>query len=239
MKTIINFLIIVTAVFALNSCTVTNNMYLNDPEPCGRGKVDLYAGIGTGMQVKLDSVYDQGYYTTSYRTTIAPSASLGTQFGVTNQCDVRVSIHFPYIIGGFGIHAGVQNSFFNAASRFNMAVGIDAGGVLSKKTIHNDDQSEDVKLNPPTKGAMNADIFMPFSYRISDNMRLILTPRYSFNILYVRSVEDPGDNRHFNLSFPVLTLGMKIHNLYFEASGQYYNNLLRPQVGIAWFIPIE
>ena len=239
MKTILYFLITITAGIAFNSCTVTNTMYLNNPEPRGRGNADFYAGIGTGMQVKLDSVFDQGYYKTSYKTTVAPSVSLGGQFGVTNRCDVRVSIHLPYIIGGFGVHAGVQNSFFDAASCFNMALGIDAGGVLSKKTIHNDNPSEDVNLNPPTKGALNADVFMPISYKISDNASIILTPRYSFNTLYVRSVEDKTDKRHFNLSFPVLTLGVKIHHLFLEASGQYYNNLLRPQIGVAWVWSID
>jgi hypothetical protein len=48
------FLCIVSS--GVMSCTVTNNLYVNNPTPLGKERGEIYAGIGTGVTPKVDSI---------------------------------------------------------------------------------------------------------------------------------------------------------------------------------------
>jgi hypothetical protein len=221
----------------LFSCTVSNNLYVNNPVPTGKGNIQLYLGGGTGQKPEIDSTSDDGTIYSSGNISTAPILAIGGQYGINNQLDMRFAIHLPYVVGGFGLRAGAQYCFFNAGSRFNAAIGTDLGFVIAKDSLKVFGAKE--PMNPEVKGAVNADFFMPFSVRVSDHFNIILTPRYSLNTFYIRKNENKGNSRAYNASIPVLSLGIKIYKWYIEATGLYYNEILYPNVGVAYHFTLD
>ena len=65
---------------------VTNNLYVNDPVPQGKGHGQAYFAVGTGLQAKIDSV-SAGTLTINYSDKIstAPILSVGGQIGISKQ----------------------------------------------------------------------------------------------------------------------------------------------------------
>ena len=90
------------------SCTVTNNLYVNDPVPAQDKEANFYIGIGTGVRADIDSVNKSGDITFSDDLTMAPNLYFGGQVNVLDQLDLRFTLHLPYIIGGIGLRAGPQ-----------------------------------------------------------------------------------------------------------------------------------
>ena len=60
MKSYRIFLLIIFLPTILGSCTVLNNMYLNDPLPIGKDNLEFHLGAGTGLTPVVD--VDPGQY---------------------------------------------------------------------------------------------------------------------------------------------------------------------------------
>ena len=119
----------------LSSCAVTNNLYVNDPVSVEDDGANFYLGIGTGIRADIDSVDQDGNIIFSDDIIMAPSLCFGGQINLVDKLDLRFVAHLPYIVGGFGLRAGPQYSFFNKESTFNMAIGADFGFILAKDSI--------------------------------------------------------------------------------------------------------
>jgi hypothetical protein len=226
---------LVIALSCLVSCTVTNNLYVANPNPMGKGNQEAYFGIGTGIQAKIDSVNNgNGKISFSNKISTAPILSFGGQFGISNQTDVRVALHLPKIVGGFGIRAGLQHSFWDSDAKVNCAIGLDLGGVFSKDSIKIFDSK--TSLNKETNGAIHADFFMPISVNIKKDLSIILTPRYGFNTFYIRENQFNTSANSFNFRYPTLSLALRSKQIYFEASTIFYDEKIYPQFGFAKII---
>lgn len=201
----------------------------------GKGNEQVYLGIGTGVEAKIDSISkNTGEINFSDKISTAPVLSFGGQFGITNQTDARIAVHLPKIIGGLGIRAGLQHSFLDSNSTINIAIGMDLGGVFSKDSIKI--FGSKTEIGKETNGALNADFFIPVSIRFQNNMMLILSPRFSFNSFFIRENQFNNDDNTFKLGYPALTLGIKSRKFYFESSALCYGNKLYPQFGFARLI---
>lgn len=214
------------------SCTVTNNLYVNDPEPLEEGEGQVYAGLSTGVAPRVDSVAADGHIFFSGKYSMAPVLSVGGAVNIKNGLQFRGSIHLPYIIGGIGLKGGVQYCFFPKGSRFNMSVGGDASVIFAKESIEIFGTYNE--LNPWTKIAFSTDIFVPFSVQVFEDLKLIAAPRYSFNFFFLRLNENFDNSKCHILQYPVLSIGLKFKKIYLEASGLYYNNNYHPMVGLAF-----
>ena len=201
-----------------NSCTVTNNFYVNNAMPIEKGKSDLYGGISTGFKPNLDS--------TGYNISHNLSAGLQTCIGNLEKTSVRAAIHFPEIIGGFGARLGIQQSFLDKNSNFNIAFGTDIGFTAAKDSVKNFINGRYEKIQNDIKGSYNFDFFLPMSFRLKKNTLLTLTPRYTFTFISVKKVADP------KVFCPALTLGFKYKKLYFESTATYYHEKIVPFFGI-------
>lgn len=232
MKNLIRGILNVVLIALLFSCTVSNNLYVNNPVPTGKGNIQVYAGGGTGQKPEIDSISDNGDIYSSGKISTVPILAGGGQYGINNQLDLRFALHLPYVVGGFGLRLGAQYSLFNAGRKFNAAIGSDLGFVIAKDSLRIFGTAE--PMNPEVKGAINADFFMPLSVRVSPHFNVILTPRYSFNNFWIRKNEDMENSRSFSPSFPVLSLGLKIYNIYVEGTGIYYENTLYPNIGLVY-----
>lgn len=233
MKNFTNFFFLILLAWLLPSCVVTNNLYVNDPTPLGKNNGFGYIGAGTGIKLKMDSISNNTTINFSDKISAAPVLSLGGQIGVGERMNLKGAIHFPQIIGGFGIRGGAQYSFFNPDSRFNAALGVDLGGVWGRDSI----KFLEMKLPHEVNNAFNADFSLPISFKFKEHFSMILTPRYSFNSFDVKRFTDRTISREFTLFVPVLSLGARIQNFYLEASTIYYNNTLYPHFGVAFIIP--
>ena len=214
------------------SCTVTNNLYVNDPVPQGKGNCFFYAGLGTGFAPDIDSVSSNGDVHYSQGLSLAPNLCIGAQCGLGEQFDLRFNVHLPYVVTGFGLHAGIQYSLFRHWTLFNAALGTDVGFVVAKDTL--DLGSIDIGLDPVTKGAINADFFLPVSYKLKENSRIVLTPRVSLNTLYIRRNENRNRSQKYSPIYPALSLGIFLNKLYFEATAQYIDERIIPGFGIVY-----
>ncbi len=221
-----------SALWCLTACTVSNNLYIANPNPMGKGNKVAYIGVGTGVQLKIDSVNkDNGNINFSNKIATAPILAIGGQFGISKKTDIRVAVHFPKIIGGFGIRAGLQHSFWESNSKINIALGVDLGGVFSRDSIKI--LGSKTSVNKETNGALNADFFIPFSVKLNTNTSLIITPRYSFNTFYIRRNQLYNESNNFNLSYPAISLGIQSKKMYFEITTIHYNDKLYPHFGFA------
>lgn len=199
----------------------------------GKGKGEAYGGIGMGLETKIDSVSDiSGAIHFSDKIITAPVLAFGIQAGAAKQTDIRLAFHLPKIFGGFGLRAGVQQSIFNPDSKFNVALGTDLGFVISKDSIHIFGSGNEI--NKSTNGAINADFFLPIGFSSQKNFRIVLTPRYSLNVMYVRKFRDERKSNSFKFSYPALSLGIRKKHFYFEATGIFYQKSFYPNFGVAW-----
>ncbi len=219
----------------LVSCTVTNNLYVADPNPMGKGNEQAYFGIGTGVQAKIDSVNKtNGNINFSNKISTAPVLSIGGQFGISNRTDIRLAIHLPKIFGGLGIRAGLQHSFLDSLSMVNFAIGCDLGGVFTRDSIKF--FGSKTSVNKETNGAINADFFIPISVKIKKDLLIVLTPRYSLSTFYILENQLNTVDKNFNLGYPALSLGIRNRQFYFEASSIFYNEKVYPHLGFVRFI---
>jgi hypothetical protein len=222
-------------VLGIGSCTVTNNLYVNNPNPMGKGKGEGYVGLGTGVQAKIDSVSPStGAIHFSNKISKAPVLSIGLQYGIAQKTDIRTTFYFPKIVGGFGIRCGIQQSMANAESMFNLAIGTDIGYVFSKDSIKI--FGSNTEVGKETNGAMHADFFMPISYQSKKGFMLVITPRYSFNSFFIRQYQYQNDDTNFDFGYIALSLGIRYKRIYFETTAIKYNNIYYPHFGIAWII---
>lgn len=201
-----------------NSCTITNNFYVNNAMPIEKGKSDVYGGISTGFKPNLDS--------TGYSISHNFSAGLQTCVGNMEKTAIRAAVHFPEIIGGFGARLGIQQSFLDKKSDFNFAFGIDAGFTAAKDSVKNFLTGKYEKFQNDIKGSYNFDFFLPMTFRVEKNSLLTLTPRYSYTFISVKKKADP------KVFCPSLTLGFKYKKLYFETTGTYYHEKVVPFLGV-------
>lgn len=214
----------------LFSCTVTNSVYINDPVSLSKGELIGHGGIGTGSKAKVDSVADNGDITFSNDLQMAPNLFIGGRYGITDQLDLRFDLHLPYIIGGIGLRTGIQYSFFPKHTIFNAAIGLDLGGVYAKDSLRILGSASEVDTY--TDGALNADFFIPLSYSFSENYRIILTARYSFNALYVRYNNYDNKTYAFTPQLPSVALGIKLNKVYLEGNVARYKDIYIPNFGM-------
>ena len=225
-------LLVIIGLTFMESCTVTNNLYVANPNPMGKGNSEGYFGIGSGMKPKIDSVDNSsGKIYFSNKISAAPILSVGKQWGVSNQTDVRFALHLPYIIGGFGMRAGLQHSFMGSNSKVNFAIGFDLGGVSAKDSIKLFGSRSAVNIE--TNGGLNVDIFIPFCAKFKNDILITLTPRYSFNRIYIREVQSNKNTKNFDLGYPALSIGVRKNKFYFETTAIQYDRKVYPHFGVA------
>ena len=216
-------------ILLVSSCAVTNNLYINDPVPSQKDEGNFYVGIGSGIIGIIDSFHQNSNISIPFNIDKAPNVYFGGQTYLTDKLDFRLSLHFPGIIGGIGLRVGTQYSFFQAESIYNMAIGTDLGFVVATDLIF-----ENLEITIGTEDnyanmAINADFFVPMSYSINQNTRLILTPRYSLNSIQKRENSDDLDSPKFSPRLFSLAVGLKVKKFYFEFStfnflDKYYCN---------------
>lgn len=219
---------IIICVVVISSCIATNNMYLNNPIPLPKGEGDAYIAIGTGLEARLDSSLSGGQYITDYKTQIAPVFSFGGQFGITQQFDLRAAIHLPYALGGFGFRVGSQYSFLNSTSAFNVALGTDFGLAFTRDSLFHSEIESDAR------GMYNMDAFLPFSYSFTDDVSLIITPRYTLSWISVDNIYNEKKAQYFRLNYPIISVGLMIKGLYLESSALFTKEKMYPQFGIGF-----
>ncbi len=214
------------------SCAVTNSLYVNDPVPVQDGGVALYVGIGTGVRADIESVDQDGNINFSDDITMAPNLYFGGQVNLVDKLDLRFTLHLPYLIGGFGLRAGPQYSLFKKESTFNMAIGTDLGFVIAKDSlkIFGTTSALDIYAN----GAINADFFLPISFSFNQHTRIIITPRYSFNTIYIRHNTNDPESFKFKPNLPSLALGLRTKRLYFEFSAFRFQDEYFPNFGMVY-----
>jgi hypothetical protein len=207
-------------------------MYLNDPVPTGKGNLDFHFGGGTGLRPVVDVDPNNGDISYSGAFEMAPNIVFGGQYGLGKKIDLRFSAHFPYAIGGFGLRGGAQYSFLDESSFFNAAIGTDLGFVLAKDSIRILGSS--TALDIQSNGAIGADLFIPLSFRINENSRIILTPRFSFNTIYIRHNENYRGTFKYKPQYPALSLGVRFRTIYLESTIILFNQSFYPNFGIAY-----
>lgn len=236
MKYILQSSILLVIVSVFSSCLVNNNLYINDPAPVKKGEGKVYFAAGTGIKPKIDSasaVTNRVYFTNKLAS--GTLFAVGGQYQATDLLSVRMALHLPYVVGGIGLRAGPQLSFFKGDSKFNAAIGLDLGGLFTRDSMSI--FGTRIGTQVPMKGTVNADFFLPIGYKFSNNFTVALTPRYSFNTMFVRKFRDGSSLRPFRFGLPVLTLGVRFYAVYVEASAIRYNNTTFSNVGIALIIP--
>lgn len=217
------------------SCTVTNNLYVTNPNPMGKGNSESYLGIGTGVKAKIDSINNTtGKISFTNKISNAPILSVGGQWGVSNQTDVRFALHLPYVLGGVGLRAGLQHSFMDSSAKMNFAIGFDLGGVFAKDSIEIFGSKSPLSIE--TNGGLNADIFIPFGVKLKKDISIILTPRYSFNRIYIREFELNNNIYNFDLGYPTLSIGIRKRQFYFETTAIYYDSQIFPHFGMVIYL---
>lgn len=236
MSTIRTF-IILSSLLLLSSCAVMNNLYVNDPVSVEDDGANVYLGIGTGIRADVDSVDQNGNISFSDDLIMAPSLCIGGQINLVDKLDLRVVVHLPYIIGGFGLRTGPQFSFFKKESKFNLALGADFGFVLAKDSLKILGTTSELDIY--ANSAFNADFFIPFSYSFNNETRIIITPRYSFNTINIRHNTGESESFKFEPEFPSLTLGLRIKSLYFEISAFRFQGEYFPNFGVVYFIAAD
>ena len=215
----------------LHACAVSNNLYMNDATPYEKGNGSSYLGIGSGLAPRLDSVSSGGkvYYTN--RLSIMPNLCAGAQGHLKNNLSGRLSLNFPFIIGGIGIRGGLQYSFLPATSKFNFALGGDLGFVLSRDSIRIWGSSN--ALNPEVAGITSADLFMPFTIQMNDHSRLTITPRLSTQAFWIRHNVADGHSYSYSPTILGVSGNIKIRQTNMEMTILKVNGVLMPSLGVS------
>lgn len=207
-------------------------MYMHDAIPAGRKEYKGSFGIGTGIMPKIDSVNSlNGQVFFNNKMALSPILSANFQFGLSNTTDLRFSFHLPFILGGFGIRLGLQQSFFPKDSRFNIALGVEGGLTLAKDTI----RYKDIKINgdAKTKGGLSGDFYLPITYQVNKDVKLTLAARYSYSSFDIRSNVYHDDNHYkFKYNCPIASLGFTYRHLYIEASTFQFQEQFYPLLGV-------
>ncbi|MFZ4545673.1 MAG: hypothetical protein ACOYOA_16610 [Saprospiraceae bacterium] len=220
MKSYASCLILLVLLISISSCVVTNNLYVNDPLPLGKREYTSFAGFGTGIMYSGNDATIRQDFKIKYLPT--PIMAVGIRLGIAPKTNFNFNCHLPVSFGGIGMNVGLQQSFFSPSSKFNMALGTNFGGVGSFQTTNVgifEVQITDTK----NLGALNADFYMPMAYTFKNNLKLILTPRYSYNKYFLLYTTEGN--------FVIASLGLKNRNNYFEFSMQFDENLFFPQIG--------
>ena len=229
MQSVYRFLIWLLGLASLISCTVTNNLYVNDPVPAGKGMYRAYIGGGTGLEPEIDSVTDEGDIFFSEKVQMAPIVAAGGDLGINDRLTLRCAVHLPYAFGGFGLRLGVQHSLYDTWYKFNGAVGADFSLVIAEDSIS----------DSSTKGSISGDFYMPFSYRFSENFEVYLTPRISLNNFYIKKNEKSMSSQGFPVNYPALSLAFRAKRVYMETTGIFFDNRIYPNFGIAFLFPLK
>ena len=79
----------------LSSCTVLNNLYVNDPNPVGKGNNEMYFGVGSGLRPVIDDITNEGDLIFSGDVSMAPNFIVGGLTGLGKQLDIRACANFP------------------------------------------------------------------------------------------------------------------------------------------------
>jgi len=214
----------------LNACAVSNNLYMHDATPHEKGKGNSYLGIGSGFAPRLDSVSSGGdvYYTN--RLSIMPNLCAGAQGHLKNNLSGRLSVNFPFIIGGIGFRGGLQYSFLPATSKFNFALGGDLGFVLSRDSIRILGRMN--AMNPEVAGITSADLFMPFTVQLNDHSRLTITPRMSTQAFWIRHNVADGHSYSYSPTILGVSGNIRIRQTNMEMTILQVNGVLMPSLGI-------
>lgn len=215
---------------ALNACAVSNNLYMHDAIPFEKGKARAYAGIGTGFAPKIDSVTSAGSVYYSNKLNIMPNFSAGAQGSLKNGLSGRLSVHFPFILGGFGLRGGLQYSFLPAKSKFNFALGTDLGFVLSRDSMRI--LNSHFELSPEVAGMTNADLFMPFTLQVNEDTRVTLTPRISTQHFWIKRNIADAESYSYAPFIAGLSSHIKIKQTSIELSVLNVDGLLLSSLGI-------
>jgi hypothetical protein len=202
---------------ALASCSVTNNLYLHNANPYEVGEGKAYVAMSSGLQAKIDSVdYDDKiHYSERFNSNL--NLNFGADYGIAKNLSIRGAIHLPYIIGGFGLRGGLQYSFLPTDSYFNIALGADAGFVVSRDSVKIFGDSK-VGVSPNTSGALNADVFIPVTFNITDDLSINLAARYSFNTFRIRYNTVSKKSYGYNPEAMIFGFGLRYKAFYFEAN---------------------
>lgn len=217
---------------AFVSCNVSNTMYINDPKAIGEDEVDGVIGIGTGMQPDIDSVSKEGDIFFSSRYRYAPIVFGAAQIGLTEKLDLRVAAHFPYAAGGFGGRIGCQFAMMPENSKLQMAIGSDFGFVFARDTLRLFGTANAMEVE--STGGLNFDFFLPVGFCPSDNFELIITPRYSFNGVFIRKNKHESGTRFYTPMLFGISAGVKVKRFYAEFSNLYFENTVIPSFGVAY-----
>jgi hypothetical protein len=223
--------IIILLLFSV-SCTVTNNMYVNDPVPVTKNQVEAYGGFGMGLQPRIDSVSDIGEV---FSSSLQRSYNLvfGGRGGITHRFTLGGNLHFPQIIGGIGINLRPQFSLFPNITPFNIAVAADIGGTFAKDSI-TILGSSDYQDNE-SKGVFTFDLSLPVSQRFGKETRLIITPRYSFNTFYLRQEFEYDRSKRFKVQYPALSVGLRANRVHMEGTVAKFEKDYKFMAGIVFF----
>jgi len=214
------------------SCTVTNNMYVNDPVPVTKNQSEAYAGFGMGLQPRIDSVSDIGevFSSSLQRSYILVAGGRG---GITHRFTLGGSIHLPEVVGGFGLNLRPQLSLFPNVAPFNMAIAADIGGTFAKDSIRFLGSSE--YQDNESRGAFTMDFSLPVSQRLVKETRLIITPRYSFNTFYLRREFEYERSKRFRVQYPALSVGLRANRVHLEGTVAKFNKEYKFMAGIVFF----
>lgn len=226
------FVITILAMALFSSCTVTNNLYVNNPFPLEKNTYEAYAGLGLGLEPKVDSVSAIGEvfsndFTTSY------SLVVGGRYGFAENFSVGGSLHLPQILGGIGLNLRPQYSLLSQETGFNLAIAADIGGVFSKDSIT--ELGLDIELDPEVRGSFNTDFSIPVGARLSENLWVMVTPRYSFSWFYFREQFEGSDSKTVAAKYPALSLGLRAKKIHFELTGTRLKSKYRIFGGIVYF----
>lgn len=217
----------------LSACTVTNNLYINDPVPLKKSDYELYGGIGMGLTPRIDSVSEIGeVFSHSLRTSY--NLVMGGKVGVSNLVGLQLGIHLPEIVGGAGGTLRAQMSMFPNPAKSNLALVVDLGGVIAKDTF--EIIGLDISTETKTRGAINADFSLPIGYQIGRNTRLIATPRYSFNTFYLRRSFTSDRSKRMKVQYPAFSFGLRAKKVQVEATVTKYKDSYSFMTGIVFFI---
>ncbi len=214
------------------SCTVTNNMYVNDPVPVTKNQAEAYAGFGMGLQPRIDSVSNIGEV---FSSSLQRSYNLvaGGRGGITHRFTLGGSIHLPEVVGGFGLNLRPQLSLFPNVAPFNMAIVADIGGTFAKDSIRFLGSSE--YRDNESRGAFTMDLSLPVSQRLGKETRLIITPRYSFNTFYLRREFEYERSKRFGVQYPALSVGLRAKRVHMEGTIAKFNQEYKFMAGIVFF----
>jgi len=222
---------LVLLIFTSISCSVQNNLYLNNPAPLDKGESEGFFAISTGIQPKVDSSDAQGLIVYNNKFRLAPNLHIGGRFRLADKFTLGAQAHFPYIVGGFGLDVRPQYSFFGKSFNFNIAIAGQAGFVVSKDSISMNSTTRQGVPQTVTSLA-NADIALPIGFKISKNTSLILTPRLSAFSFKLR--DDPFENQprtKYKFNEKVLTLGLRSKKWQIETSAIFIGKKVIPSFG--------